>query len=121
MEKWTRRSFLKASSASSIFLLTGCASSVLRKDDPFRKIANDIPPNRYLTGNYAAVFDELPATPCSIQGKIPKALNGLFLRNGPNPVYPPTPYHFFDGDGMVHAVRIENGQASYMNHFVETE
>ena len=28
--------------------------------------------------------------------------------------------HRFDGDGMMHVVRIKNGQASYCNRFVDT-
>lgn len=50
---------------------------------------------------------------------------------GPNPQYMPkefrsltgnlTKYHWFEGDGMLHAVWFKDGKASYQNKFVETE
>lgn len=32
----------------------------------------------------------------------------------------PPGYHWFDGDGMLHACRIKDGKASYCNRYVET-
>jgi len=29
-------------------------------------------------------------------------------------------YHWFDGDGMLHAIRIKNGKASYFNKQILT-
>lgn len=41
------------------------------------------------------------------------------LLAGPNPALTPVGgYHWFDGDGMLHGVRIKDGRASYANHFV---
>ncbi len=55
-------------------------------------------------------------------GKIPADLQGVLLRNGPNPQFDPVgAYHWFDGDGMLHAIRIKNGRASYDNRWVRTE
>lgn len=52
---------------------------------------------------------------------LPAALSGAFLRVGPNPYLPSIGgYHWFDGDGMVHAVRIKDGKASYCNRWVPT-
>ncbi|MEM8778815.1 MAG: carotenoid oxygenase family protein, partial [Cyanobacteria bacterium P01_G01_bin.49] len=48
-------------------------------------------------------------------------LNGMFVRNGPNPQFPPIgQYHWFDGDGMLHGVHIQGGKASYRNRYVQT-
>ncbi|PRQ09440.1 carotenoid oxygenase family protein [Enhygromyxa salina] len=56
-----------------------------------------------------------------LEGEIPAALRGVFARNSSNPKFPPPePYHWFDGDGMVHAVSFEDGGASYRNRWVRT-
>ena len=55
-------------------------------------------------------------------GEIPHDLDGVYLRNGPNPQFaPPGRYHWFDGDGMVHAVALPDGRATYRNRWVRTE
>ena len=75
----------------------------------------------FLSGNYAPVDDEQHATPCSIFGQLPPGLRGTLYRNGANPhVAPVEPYHWFTGDGMVHAIRIGDGRASYANRWVRT-
>jgi carotenoid 9,10(9',10')-cleavage dioxygenase 1 len=77
--------------------------------------------NPYLADNFAPVPDET-AAPCTLlEGTLPPALDGVFARIGPNPALPPTgDYHWFDGDGMVHAVRIKGGQPTYANRYVQT-
>ena len=76
----------------------------------------------YLQGNYAPVLDELDSHDLKVIGKIPEDLAGVYMRNGPNPQFPPISYTYpFDGDGMIHAVYIENGKARYKNKFVETK
>lgn len=77
--------------------------------------------NPYLADNFAPVADET-AAPCTLlEGTLPPALDGVFARIGPNPALPPTgDYHWFDGDGMVHAVRIKGGQPTYANRYVQT-
>jgi len=78
--------------------------------------------NPYLTGNFAPVKEEITAKNLEVIGEIPSDLSGLFLRNGPNPQFPPIgKYHWFDGDGMVHGVRISNGKAEYRNRYVRTK
>jgi len=42
--------------------------------------------NKYLTGNYAPVIDEITTTDLQIIGTLPPELNGRYLRNGPNPI-----------------------------------
>ncbi|KAI5077809.1 hypothetical protein GOP47_0007633 [Adiantum capillus-veneris] len=77
---------------------------------------------RNLSSNFAPLSHESPPTPCPhIDGTIPPSLNGVFLRNGPNPLHPPTHnYHYFDGDGMIHAVTIHNGRAIHACRYVRT-
>lgn len=74
----------------------------------------------HLLGNYAPVTEELTAQDLSVTGRIPDALSGWYLRNGPNP-HAAASKHWFLGDGMVHGVRLENGRAvSYRNRWVRT-
>lgn len=77
--------------------------------------------NPRLAGNYAPVHDELDVADLAIDGDLPRALSGTYMRNGPNPFYEPIAYQYpFDGDGMIHAVTIRDGKASYRNRFVDT-
>jgi carotenoid cleavage dioxygenase len=79
--------------------------------------------NRYLSGNYAPVDVEVTARDLPVTGRLPQALEGRYLRNGPNPVTPPEPssYHWFSGDGMVHGLRLRDGRADwYRNRWVRS-
>ena len=65
--------------------------------------------------------DEIIAEPLPVRGAIPPELDGVYLRNGPNPAFRPLSYTFpFDGDGMLHALRLRGGRAAYRNRFVLT-
>ena len=78
--------------------------------------------NPLLTGNYAPVHQEVTADNLTIIGELPCELFGMYVRNGPNPQFPPIgDYHWFDGDGMLHAVQLQNGKASYLNRYVQTK
>jgi carotenoid cleavage dioxygenase len=44
--------------------------------------------NMYLAGNFAPVKDEVQAESLPVEGKLPKALDGVYARVGPNPVLP---------------------------------
>ena len=77
--------------------------------------------NPYLGGVFAPVDVERTDDDLEVIGEIPGDLDGVFLRNGPNPRYAPEGrYHWFDGDGMVHALRFHDGHASYRNRWVGT-
>lgn len=85
---------------------------------------HDIETNPYLQDAlYAPVeeqlfVEELPV----IEGEIPKDFSGVYVRNGPNPKYKPTGrHHWFDGDGMLHAVYFKDGKVSYRNRYVNTK
>jgi carotenoid cleavage dioxygenase len=78
--------------------------------------------NPYLHGPFAAIRDEVDASNLEVIGEIPLDLDGVYLRNGPNPQFEPTGrYHWFDGDGMVHAVHFHDGTATYRNRWIRTE
>ncbi|XP_020104799.1 carotenoid 9,10(9',10')-cleavage dioxygenase [Ananas comosus] len=54
-------------------------------------------------------------------GTLPECLNGEFVRVGPNPKFVPVAgYHWFDGDGMIHGMRIKDGKATYVSRYVKT-
>ena len=77
--------------------------------------------NPYLEGHFAPVAEEISATDLPVVGELPVELDGLYLRNGPNPIAPPDPatHHWFLGDGMVHGVRLRGGRAEwYRNRYI---
>ncbi|KAA8521080.1 hypothetical protein F0562_011767 [Nyssa sinensis] len=80
-----------------------------------------VDPRYVLSSNFAPV-DELPPTECEvIMGSLPQCLDGAYIRNGPNPQFLPRgPYHLFDGDGMLHSIRISQGRATLCSRYVKT-
>jgi carotenoid cleavage dioxygenase len=77
--------------------------------------------NPYLEGIYAPVEAAWTGDGLAVEGTLPPDLRGIFVRNGPNPRYQPSGrYHWFDGDGMLHALRFADGQASYRSRWVRT-
>jgi carotenoid cleavage dioxygenase len=76
----------------------------------------------YLSGVYAPVTSEVDGQRLPVHGELPTALRGMFLRNGPNPMFEPKGrYHIFDGDGMLHGLTLDGEGASYRNRWVRTE
>ena len=80
------------------------------------------PDNAFLQGYYEPLTAEFTAPDLVIEGEMPRELNGTFYRNGPNPQVPPeNEYHFFTGDGMIHAFRFDDGRVSHCNRWARTE
>lgn len=79
-------------------------------------------PHPFLSGVHTPMTEEKTLTELSVTGRIPAALDGRYLRIGPNPVKPdPRGYHWFIGDGMVHAVAIKDGKALwYRNRWIRS-
>eukprot|EP00741_Cyanophora_paradoxa_P017874 tig00021035_g17263.t1 len=101
---------------------------------------------RYLNGNFQPVDKEILVEGLETIGTIPEDLNGanlnlnsnsipwlvrdlialraragVFIRNGSNPRFSPTlPYHWIDGDGMLHATALIGGKAGYANRWIRT-
>src|SRR5437870_8621620 len=66
------------------------------------------------------IFEEVELR---VEGRLPAELGGTLYRIGPSrhDVYGERYRHWFDGDGMVHALRLGGGQAHYRNRFVATK
>jgi carotenoid cleavage dioxygenase len=77
---------------------------------------------KFLEGNFAPVSDEVTITDLRVDGAIPETLTGRYLRNGPNPIAAdPGNHHWFVGDGMLHGLRLRDGEAEwYRNRWVRT-
>ena len=80
--------------------------------------------NPYLNDGWRPSDTEWTASTPDLQGigDLPKDLNGVYLRNGPNPRLEPNGnYHPFDGDGMIHAAHFDRGRVTYRNKWVRTD
>ena len=84
-------------------------------------MAKAFPDHPNLVDGYAPLQMESDAPNIVIEGLIPADLHGTLYRNGPNPQFAPRgAYHWFGGDGMIHAFFIENGKISYKNRWART-
>lgn len=82
------------------------------------------PTNPYLEGPFAPIKAEATAMQLPVRGSIPRELQGILTRIGPNPMEVPNPaiYHWFTGDGMVHGIRLRDGVAEwYRSRWVGTD
>jgi len=77
--------------------------------------------NPYLTGNFAPVHSE-DDFELVVEGVLPPGLTGTLYRNGPNPQFESRDgnYHWFVGDGMLHAFTLNEGRVHYRNRWVRT-
>jgi len=76
----------------------------------------------YRTGAWRPTLSEWNADELDVvEGRIPEALDGVYLRNTENPLMPSIGrYHPFDGDGLLHSIRLSGGKASYRSRFIQT-
>ncbi|KAL6880205.1 hypothetical protein ACP4OV_011770 [Aristida adscensionis] len=98
----------------------GLVAGVLERAHPLPRTAD---PAVQIAGNYAPVAERAPSgAPLPVAGRLPACLDGVYVRNGANPLHAPRAgHHLFDGDGMLHAVRLRGGRAeSYACRFTET-
>ncbi len=77
----------------------------------------------YLHGLFAPVQGEFFSESLEIEsGDLPSDLAGIYVVNGPNQRFKPWGrYHYYDGDGMLHATYFGNGKASYKSKWIRTE
>ena len=74
----------------------------------------------HLLGNGRPITEERTIADLKVIGSIPDELDGRYVRNGPNPLSGTSAHPFF-GDGMLHGIRLRDGQAQwYHNRYVQT-
>jgi len=81
-----------------------------RKDEPSARLA-------------AAVFHAGQEQDCRplVRGTLPAGLDGTYFLNGPAGFSAGPRRHWLDGDGLVRALRLRDGQARFRSRFVATE
>lgn len=84
-----------------------------------------LPPggNPYLTGIHKPLTREYELTALQVEGAVPPQLDGEYVRIGPNPLKleNEAAYHWFLGEGMVHGVRLQGGEARwYRNRWIRS-
>jgi carotenoid cleavage dioxygenase-like enzyme len=87
------------------------------------RMAEPDQPHPFLSGLYAPMDRELTVDGLQVIGTIPASLDGRYLRIGPNPIGVPhaASHHWFVGDGMVHGLRLKDGQALwYRNRWIRS-
>lgn len=122
--KISRREFLQAAASASFLTAIGSHSLLAQPSPQNRLISTNEwqSDNIFLQGINAPVFKEVDLNTLKVTGKIPSDLNGIYLRNGPNPYLKPESYQYpLEGDGMIHAVYFENGKARYRNRWIQTK
>jgi len=79
-------------------------------------------PHPFLTGLHEPMTEELTVENLEVTGEIPRALDGRYLRIGPNPIDADArSYHWFLGDGMAHGLRLQGGRARwYRNRWIRS-
>ncbi|WOL19606.1 9-cis-epoxycarotenoid dioxygenase, chloroplastic-like [Canna indica] len=115
-----RWNLLQRTTAAVLDAIETCfISSVLERLHPLPKTAD---PAVQIAGNFAPVDEQPLCRNLPVEGRVPQFISGVYARNGANPLHEPVAgHHFFDGDGMVHAVHLCNGTASYACRYTETE
>ena len=107
-----RRDFLGYTGLGALGVATSPILSGCSQEQPSVKF--------WQQGNFRPVSEEVTETNLKIEGSLPPELNGLYVRNGTNSSSGISD-HFFGGDGMMHGIRLEGGQAKwYRNRYIDT-
>ncbi|GFZ12350.1 nine-cis-epoxycarotenoid dioxygenase 3 [Actinidia rufa] len=98
------------------------AETALLANERAHPLPKTADPEVQIAGNFAPVPEHPVRHNLPVTGKIPDCIAGVYVRNGANPLFAPVAgHHLFDGDGMLHAVKLHDGAASYACRFTETE
>ena len=111
-----RRAFIKTMGSGGVLLAGGGMLQGCRQDPAKNYVGN----KWWQQGYNTPVQAELDLTEFKVEGEIPVSLNGLYVRNGGNEKGG-LPQHYFNGDGMLHGVWLEEGRVRrYRNRWVQT-
>lgn len=117
-----RRDFLAASLSSYLAALSVHQPTQAQTKRVVRDRASWTSDDIFLQGINAPVFQEVDLGELRVTGEIPSDLSGIYIRNGPNPMFQPSTYAYpLEGDGMLHAVYFEDGKARYRNRWILTK
>ena len=92
--------------------------------DTFEYTGRAFPPTADYTGLNTPIREEYELGGLKVAGRIPEDIEGTHFRATPDPAFPPFMYDSgaaISGDGMVSALRIRQGQASFAIRYVQTE
>jgi carotenoid cleavage dioxygenase len=84
---------------------------------------NRFPDTPDYTGLNTPVGEEYDIASLEVEGEIPRDIEGTFFRAVPDPAFPPFIEDggaVLSGDGMISAIRVQNGKASCAMRFVGT-
>lgn len=115
----SRRHFLEAGMGVGLVGSLGACATLA----PTAAASNGATPPWHLGYQNAPVGGFDPAPMQLVFGKAPADLKGALYRNGPAQFRYGDDYasHWFDGDGLVHRIAIEDGQAVHKARFVATK
>lgn len=125
MVKIDRREFLTGAALLGLSTLlpagVGATGALGERAQAFRAALGE---KLWLLAWQSATATEFAAGPdeIALEGRIPEALAGSLIRNGPagHEVFGRRYRHWFDGDGLVHRFRIADGQVRHDGRMIET-
>jgi carotenoid cleavage dioxygenase len=116
-----RRQFLRALAATAALIpLPAAPADALGWAAQFRAARAAKP---WLVALAGTDRSRLETRSLRLEGRLPAALSGDFLRNGParHEVFGERYHHWFDGDGMIQRFRIRDSKVAHLGRMVETE
>ncbi|MEW1859731.1 carotenoid oxygenase family protein [Streptomyces sp. NPDC088194] len=128
MTDLTRRNVLRGSGAAALggFTALGAPGLPGLPGAPRAQAASPTArrdPYPFLHGAFAPATEEVTAFDLPVTGRVPRELDGRYLRTGPNVLglEDPRAHHWMLGEGMVHGVRLRDGRAEwYRNRWVRS-
>ncbi|KAK8508585.1 hypothetical protein V6N13_130637 [Hibiscus sabdariffa] len=96
------------------------AENVLLSHELQRPLPKTADPRVQIAGNFAPIPNQSVKNSLPVDGTIPSCINDAYLRNDVNHLFESmVGHHLFDGDSVVHAITIDNGNASYACQFTD--